>query len=182
MQNRVREYMIVFLILETLMIGAFTTLDLAMFYVFFEGTPDPDVPDHRHLGRHAAHPGELQVLLLYLHRLGADAARHHGDVLAGRHARHLASCWPSTSIRRHAGLAVARLLRLVRGEDADVAVPSLAAGSARRGADRRLGDPGGDPAEVRRLRLHALLAADVPRCLAAVRARSSSCCRWRRSS
>ncbi len=37
-QERVKEYMIVFLILETLMIGVFTTLDLAMFYVFFEGT------------------------------------------------------------------------------------------------------------------------------------------------
>ncbi|MFC3705903.1 NADH-quinone oxidoreductase subunit M [Devosia honganensis] len=37
-QMRVKEYMIVFLILETLMIGVFTTLDLAMFYVFFEGT------------------------------------------------------------------------------------------------------------------------------------------------
>jgi NADH-quinone oxidoreductase subunit M len=36
--ERVKEYMIVFLILETLMIGVFTTLDLAMFYVFFEGT------------------------------------------------------------------------------------------------------------------------------------------------
>ena len=36
--TRVKEYMIVFLILETLMIGVFTTLDLAMFYVFFEGT------------------------------------------------------------------------------------------------------------------------------------------------
>ncbi|SEQ50170.1 NADH dehydrogenase subunit M [Devosia sp. YR412] len=36
--NRLKEYMIVFLILETLMIGVFTTLDLAMFYVFFEGT------------------------------------------------------------------------------------------------------------------------------------------------
>lgn len=35
--NRVREYMLAFLILETLMIGVFTTLDLAMFYVFFEG-------------------------------------------------------------------------------------------------------------------------------------------------
>jgi NADH-quinone oxidoreductase subunit M len=35
---RVKEYMIVFLVLETLMIGVFTTLDLAMFYVFFEGT------------------------------------------------------------------------------------------------------------------------------------------------
>jgi NADH-quinone oxidoreductase subunit M len=36
-QVRVREYMIAFLILETLMIGVFATLDLAMFYVFFEG-------------------------------------------------------------------------------------------------------------------------------------------------
>ncbi len=35
--ERVREYMITFLMLETLMIGVFTTLDLAMFYVFFEG-------------------------------------------------------------------------------------------------------------------------------------------------
>ena len=40
-QNRVREYMIVFLILETLCIGVFTTLDLAMFYVFFEGSLIP---------------------------------------------------------------------------------------------------------------------------------------------
>ena len=36
--KRVKEYMLVFLILEVLMIGVFTTLDLAMFYVFFEGT------------------------------------------------------------------------------------------------------------------------------------------------
>jgi NADH-quinone oxidoreductase subunit M len=40
-QNRVREYMIVFLILETMCIGVFTTLDLAMFYVFFEGSLIP---------------------------------------------------------------------------------------------------------------------------------------------
>ena len=39
--NRVREYMIVFLILETLCIGVFTALDLAMFYVFFEGSLIP---------------------------------------------------------------------------------------------------------------------------------------------
>ncbi|MHB1110680.1 MAG: NADH-quinone oxidoreductase subunit M [Devosia sp.] len=38
---RVREYMIVFLVLETLMLGVFATLDLAMFYVFFEGSLIP---------------------------------------------------------------------------------------------------------------------------------------------
>jgi NADH-quinone oxidoreductase subunit M len=35
--TRVREYMIAFLILETLMIGVFCALDLVVFYVFFEG-------------------------------------------------------------------------------------------------------------------------------------------------
>jgi NADH-quinone oxidoreductase subunit M len=39
--NRVRDYMVVFLILETLCIGVFTALDLAMFYVFFEGSLIP---------------------------------------------------------------------------------------------------------------------------------------------
>ena len=35
--TRVREYMIAFLVLETLMIGVFAALDLVLFYVFFEG-------------------------------------------------------------------------------------------------------------------------------------------------
>jgi NADH-quinone oxidoreductase subunit M len=34
---RVREYMMAFLILETLMIGTFSALDLMLFYLFFEG-------------------------------------------------------------------------------------------------------------------------------------------------
>jgi NADH-quinone oxidoreductase subunit M len=36
-QNRVAEYMIAFLVLETLMIGVFCAMDLILFYVFFEG-------------------------------------------------------------------------------------------------------------------------------------------------
>ncbi|MGA3309355.1 MAG: NADH-quinone oxidoreductase subunit M [Xanthobacteraceae bacterium] len=36
-QRRVREYMIAFLVLETLMVGTFCALDLVLFYVFFEG-------------------------------------------------------------------------------------------------------------------------------------------------
>ncbi len=34
---RVKEYMIAFLVLETLMVGTFTALDLVLFYLFFEG-------------------------------------------------------------------------------------------------------------------------------------------------
>src|SRR5260370_6646732 len=36
-QKRIKEYMIAFLVLETLMVGTFTALDLVLFYLFFEG-------------------------------------------------------------------------------------------------------------------------------------------------
>ena len=36
-QTRVREYMVAFLVLETLMIGVFCALDIVLFYLFFEG-------------------------------------------------------------------------------------------------------------------------------------------------
>lgn len=39
--DRVVEYMICFLVLETLVIGVFTALDLFLFYIFFEGTLVP---------------------------------------------------------------------------------------------------------------------------------------------
>ena len=39
--DRVKEYMISFLVLETLMIGMFSSLDLVLFYVFFEGVLIP---------------------------------------------------------------------------------------------------------------------------------------------
>src|SRR6201988_5548085 len=36
-QHRVKEYMVAFLVLETLMVGTFASLDLVLFYLFFEG-------------------------------------------------------------------------------------------------------------------------------------------------
>ena len=40
-KTRVKEYMIAFLVLETMMIGVFSSLDLVLFYLFFEGTLIP---------------------------------------------------------------------------------------------------------------------------------------------
>ena len=40
-KERVVDYMIAFLVLETLVIGVFTSLDLFLFYIFFEGTLVP---------------------------------------------------------------------------------------------------------------------------------------------
>ncbi|MDE1961571.1 MAG: NADH-quinone oxidoreductase subunit M, partial [Xanthomonadaceae bacterium] len=39
--HQVREYMIAFLVLETLMVGMFSALDFVLFYVFFEGVLIP---------------------------------------------------------------------------------------------------------------------------------------------
>jgi NADH-quinone oxidoreductase subunit M len=36
-EKRVKEYLVLFLLLETLMIGTFSALDIVLFYVFFEG-------------------------------------------------------------------------------------------------------------------------------------------------
>ncbi|HEY4134171.1 MAG TPA: NADH-quinone oxidoreductase subunit M [Alphaproteobacteria bacterium] len=40
-QDRVKEYMIAFLVLETLMVGMFCSLDFVLFYIFFEGVLIP---------------------------------------------------------------------------------------------------------------------------------------------
>jgi NADH-quinone oxidoreductase subunit M len=40
-QKRVREYMMAFLLLETMMLGMFSALDLVLFYIFFEGVLIP---------------------------------------------------------------------------------------------------------------------------------------------
>ncbi len=40
-ENRVKEYMIAFLVLETMMVGMFCALDLLVFYIFFEGVLIP---------------------------------------------------------------------------------------------------------------------------------------------
>lgn len=40
-QTRVKEYMIAFLVLETLMVGMFCALDFVLFYMFFEGVLIP---------------------------------------------------------------------------------------------------------------------------------------------
>jgi hypothetical protein len=140
-EKRVKEYMIAFLVLETLMIGVFCALDLVLFYVFFEAGL---IPMFLIIGIWGGKRRVYASYKFFLYTLLGSVlmlAGHHGHVLAGRHDRH-----PDTAGARlpgqHADLAVARLLRLLRGEDADVASPYLAARRARGGADGRLRHPG----------------------------------------
>ena len=151
------------------MLGVFTSLDLVMFYLFFEGGLIPMFLIIGVWGGAAPRLCELQVLPLYARRLAADAARHHGDLLGGRHHRHPRAAHLRLPAR-DADLAVVRLPRLLRGEAADVAGAYLAARRPCRGADRGLGDPGRHSPEDGRLRIPALLHADVPARLRRVRA------------
>jgi NADH:ubiquinone oxidoreductase subunit 5 (subunit L)/multisubunit Na+/H+ antiporter MnhA subunit len=158
--RRVRSYMIFLLVLEILMVGTFCALDLVLFYLFFEGGL---IPMFLIIGVGQAAPRlcELQVLLYTLLGSVLMLLAIMAMGLAGRHHRHPDAA-PSRLPARAADLSLVCLPRLVRGEDADVAGAHLVARRARRGADGRLGDPGGDPAQARRLWLPALFAADVP--------------------
>ena len=122
---------------------------------------DPDVHHHRRVGRPAPCLCLGQVLPVHLPRLGVHAGRvdlpvpEGRQLAAGRHGRVAAD-------DDRADLAVLRVPGRVRGQGADVPGAHLVAGRACRGADRRLGDPGGDHAQDRRLRLPALRPADRP--------------------
>jgi NADH-quinone oxidoreductase subunit M len=74
--------------LEVLMIGVFALEDLFLFYVFFEAGLIPMFLIIGIWGGKEPRLRLVQVLPLHAARLGADADRHHGDVLAGRHDRY----------------------------------------------------------------------------------------------
>ena len=125
--------MAAFLLTELLMIGVFAAQDLFLFYIFFEAGL---IPMYLIIGIwgganriYASYKFFLYTLLGSVLMLIAMLWMAH----AGRHDRH-----PDAAGLRFPGacadLAVARLLRLVRGEDADVAGPHLAARRARSGA------------------------------------------------
>ena len=86
--TRVREFMISFLILETMMVGMFCAHRFRRVLHVLRGRADPDVSHHRRLGRSAAGLCRGQVLPLHPDRLGADAAGADRHVGAGRHHRY----------------------------------------------------------------------------------------------
>jgi NADH-quinone oxidoreductase subunit M len=172
-EHRVKEYMIAFLLLETLMIGVFVALDLVLFYLFFEAGL---IPMFLIIGIwggkdriYAAFKFFLYTFLgsvlmlvamiaMYVDAGTTDIAQLLTPQLRVRGRSPFWASMSSAACRRCCGW---RSLPL-RGQDADVAGAHLAARCPRAGADRRVGRAGGDPAEDGRLRLPALQPADVP--------------------
>ena len=156
-----REYMLAFLVLETLMIGVFCSLDLVLFYLFFEGGL---IPMFLIIGIwggprrvYASFKFFLYTLLGSVLMLLAIIAMYWQSGTTDI-AVLLANPFPA----RDADLAVARVLRLIRRQDAHVAGPHMAAGRACGGAHRGLCHPCRNSSENGRLWFLALLAADVP--------------------
>ena len=153
--------MVAFLVLETLMTGVFCALDLVLFYLFFEGGL---IPMFLIIGIWGGRRRVYASFKFFLYTLAGSLLMllaDHGDVWRRGHNRHrylAADALPLV----HAKMAVARVLRLARRQDADVAGPYLASRRACRSADRGVRHPCRHPPQNGRLWLHPLLAADVP--------------------
>ncbi len=83
-----REYLVAFLVLETLMIGVFCALDLVVFYVFFEGGL---IPMFLIIGVWGGARRVYATFKFFLYTLLGSVLMLlaiMGDVCPGRHHRH----------------------------------------------------------------------------------------------
>ena len=87
-QFRVKEFMVAFLVLETLMVGIFCALDFVLFYVFFEGVLIPMFLIIGVWGGSNRIYSAFKFFLLHPARLRLDAARRPRGVFRDRHDRH----------------------------------------------------------------------------------------------
>jgi NADH-quinone oxidoreductase subunit M len=81
--TRVKEYMIAFLFLETLLLGVFMALDLVLFYLFFEAGLIPMFLIIGIWGGKKPHLCIFQVFPIYLSWLGFDVGGDGSDVFRG---------------------------------------------------------------------------------------------------
>ena len=172
-ENRVKEYYVWFLVLQTGMLGVFMALDFFLFFVFWEAML---VPMYLLIGIWGRPRKLYAAIKFFLYTLAGSVLMllgilflyfHHHAVTRCLHlqpARALqdraADLFRLRPVRGHA--AVPELLLRVRDQGADVPVPHLAAGCARGSANRRIGDSGGRSAEDGDVWIHPLLASLLP--------------------
>ncbi len=151
------------------MLGVFVSIDLFLFYVFWDAML---IPMYFLIGIwgyerriYAAvkfilytMAGSVLMLLAIIGLACAHAAATGASELQPARALQAARCRRPT-----ADVVLPRLRAGVRDQGAAVPVPHLAARRARRGADRRLGDPRRRPAEDGHLRAAPLRVPALPR-------------------
>ena len=162
MKDRVKEYMIAFLVLETLMIGMFCVPRPDTVLRLLRRRADPDVPHYRGLGR--SRGGSTAAFKFFLYTLAGSVLMLLAILAMAFQAgttditKLLTHDFP---IRLQPWLWLA-FLRVVRCQGAHVAGAYLAARCPRGGADGGVGHPGGCAFEIRRLRFPQVLIAHVP--------------------
>ena len=164
--GNLKAFFILILVLEIGMNGTFVAQDLILFFVFFEVVL---LPMYFMIGVWGGEQRQYAAIKFFLFTLFGSALmllsflalffktggqsfsmEYIAAHTSGDHAQH-----PARDLRR----PVHRL----RDQGADVPVPHVAARRAHPGADRRLGDPGGDPPEARHVRVHPHRDPDPPR-------------------
>ncbi len=168
-ENRVKEYYIWFLVLQTGMLGVFMALDFFLFFVFWEAML---VPMYLLIGIWGGPRKLYAAIKFFLYTLAGSVLMllailflyfHHHSVTQIYTFSLEALYETAPQIPFHYAIVVVPgVLRRIRHQGADVPVPHLAARCARGGADRGIGHPGGRSAEDGNVRLRALLAAVLP--------------------
>ena len=174
-ENRVKEYYIWFLLLQTGMLGVFMSLDFFLFYVFWEAML---VPMYLLIGIWGGPRKLYAAIKFFLYTLAGSVLMllgilflyfHHHSGYGNLHIQ------PAGDLRDRAEdlfrparstwqrCCSSGLLLRVRHQGADVPLPHLAAGRARGSADGRFGDSGRRSAEDGDLRVHPLLASLLSR-------------------
>ena len=181
-KTRVKEYMIAFLALEVGMLGVFLALDLFLFYIFWEIVL---VPMYLIIGIWGGANRIYATMKFVLYTLVGSLLMLVAILATAFTYQAATGTWDGAfnllvlrelRIRQHVPVAVLRcLLPGLRHQGAHVAVPHVAAGCTRGGADGGLGDPRGGTAQARWLRLHPLRTAAVSRRRPTTWRASSSC-------
>ena len=172
--ERVKEFFIILLVLETALIGVFVALDLFLFYFFWESTLIPMallIGMYGHGRRiYAAVKFFLYTMIASVFMLAAIlwlyAKVGSFDFVTIQNA---IRSRPSRKFPGRGAMAIPGLFHCVRGQSAVVPVPYLAARRSRGSADCRLGSTGRRPAEDGHLRPAALQPRTFPGTIAGQR-------------
>ena len=185
--ERVKEFYIFMLVLQTGMLGAFVSLDFLLFFLFWEVML---VPMYFLIGIWGGGRRLYSAIKFFIYTLvgsvvmllGILALYFHNHAVTGTYSFDIDAVPAAERALRAAEVDLPRVLPRVRDQGPDVPVPHLAARRAHGCADGRLGDPRGRSAEDGHVRLHPLQPADPARCVALLRAARSSACRSSASS
>ena len=194
-KDRVKSYMVLFLLLELGMLGVFMSLDLLLFFVFWEFGL---VPMYFLINQWGSEKGEREIwggrkiparayasfkfmiytmagslgLLLAIQMIGVVSGTFDLiELFAKLDNAERYAVWAASRYGQNSRLLGFR--HRFRHQSSCLAFPYLAAGCAHRGAHRRIDDPGGCAAQAGRIWLLAPGAAALPG-----RSRSSTPGRW----